>query len=65
MREQYITGCKRSTFIKAVKRYIDQEETKKIRMLMQERDFSGNLKYKDRNTVVLKLIKEYLRHHKP
>lgn len=63
MREQRILGCSRASYIKAVKRYIDQEETKKIRMLLQERDFSGNTIYKDRNMVVLKLIKEYLRYH--
>lgn len=65
MREQLIVGCDRKSYIKAVKRYIDQEETKHIRMLLQERDFKGKPVYENRNAVVLKLIKTYLRYHKP
>jgi len=64
MREQLIVGCNRSSYIKAVKRFIDQEETKTIRMLLQEQDFNGQPLYKNRNAVILKLIKTYLRYHK-
>ena len=64
MREQQIIGCSKKSYIKAVKRFIDQEESKQIRRLLQERDFSGNPIYKDRNTVIIHLISGYLRHFK-
>jgi len=64
MRQQLIVGCNRHSYIKAVKRFIDQEKTKTIRMLLQEQDFNGQPVYKNRNVVLLKLIKTYLRYHK-
>jgi len=64
MREQHIIGCSKKSYIKAVKRFIDQEESKQIRRLLLERDFSGKAIYKDRNTVMIYLISGYLRHFK-
>lgn len=63
MRQHKISGCTRKAFIRACKRFIDQEESKKIRMLMNERDFKGKLKYKDRNAAVIKLICNYTLYH--
>lgn len=56
MREKKLHGVDRVTFIRAAKKYIDQEEQRKISMMMQERDFEGNRIYADRNAVVVKLI---------
>ncbi|WP_062062754.1 hypothetical protein [Aquimarina longa] len=63
MRQRKIMGCSRAAFIRACKRYIDQEEGKKVRMLLNERDFKGRLKYKDRNTAIIKLICDFTRYH--
>ncbi len=63
MRKGKISGCSRAAFIRACKRFIDQEEGRKVRMLMQERDFKGKLKYKDRNATIIKMISDYLLYH--
>ena len=63
MREQKIKGCSRAAFIRACKRYIDQEEGRKVKMLLMERNFSNKPIYKDRNAVLVKLITDYLRFH--
>ncbi|WP_299243071.1 hypothetical protein [uncultured Aquimarina sp.] len=63
MRQRKIMGCSRAAFIRACKRYIDQEEGKKVRMLLQERDFKGKLKYKDRNAAIIKMICDYTLYH--
>ena len=63
MREQKVTGCSRAAFIRAAKRFIDQEQGKAIRLLMNERDFKGNPVYKDRNAVIIKMVSDYLRYH--
>ncbi len=63
MREQKIVGCSRAAFIRSAKRYIDQEENRKVRMYLQERGFNGKPVYKNRNEVVVKLILDYLRYH--
>ena len=60
-----IMGCSRQAFIKAALKYIDQEESKSIRMMMNERHFDkkSTLKYKDRNQAVTGLLREYLSYH--
>lgn len=63
MPEQKIKGCSREAFIRAAKRYIDQEENKTIKMMMLERDHKDMLVYGSRNEVVVKLISDYLRFH--
>ncbi len=63
MRQQKITGCTRAAFIRACKRFIDQEQGKNIRLLLNEQDFKGNPIYKDRNAVIIKMISDYLRYH--
>lgn len=63
MRHRKIMGCSRAAFIRACKRYIDQEEGKKVRMLLQERDFKGKHKYKDRNAAIVKMICDYTLYH--
>lgn len=64
MREQKIKGCSRSAFIRAAKKYIDQEEGKRIRMMLNERKFKSNKPlYANRNLAILKLIGDYLRYH--
>ncbi len=47
MRQQKIIGCSRAAFIRSAKRYIDQEESRKVRMYLNERDFNGNPIYKN------------------
>lgn len=63
MRRQKISGCSRDAFIRACKRYIDQELNRKIAMLLQERDWDDKTIYANRNEAVLKIIGEYLRYH--
>ena len=63
MREQRITGCSRAAFIRACKKYIDQEEQKKVRLMLNEQDFEGNTIYKSKHEAIVKLIAEKLRYH--
>lgn len=63
MRKLQIRGCSREAFIRACKKYLDTEENGMIRRMMLERNFKGNLIYKSRNEVVIKLISELLRYH--
>lgn len=63
MREQRIKGCSRSAFIRACKKFIDQEEGKKVRMLLNEEDFDGNKIYKTKNEAIIKMITDKLRYH--
>jgi hypothetical protein len=64
MREQKIRGCSRAAFIRAAKKYIDQEESKKLRLMLNERKFGTDEPiYKDRNEALIKLIGDYLRYH--
>ncbi|MBL6446413.1 hypothetical protein JMN32_08845 [Fulvivirga sp. 29W222] len=63
IREKKIRGCSREAFIRAAKKYIDQEESKKIRLMLNERDFKDKPVYKTRNEAIIKLITEYLRYH--
>ncbi len=63
MREQRITGCSRAAFIRACKKFIDQEEHKKVRLMLNEQDFEGNTIYKSKHEAIVKLIAEKLRYH--
>ncbi len=63
MREQRITGCSRAAFIRACKKFIDQEEQKKVRLMLNEQDFEGNTIYKSKHEAIVKLIAEKLRYH--
>jgi hypothetical protein len=63
MREQRIMGCGRAAFIRACKKYIDQEESKKVRMLLSEEDFGGNKIYTTKNDAIIKMITDKLRYH--
>lgn len=63
MREQRIRGCSRAAFIRACKRFIDQEESRKVKMLLAEQDFDGNHIYKTRNEAIVKMISDKLRYH--
>lgn len=63
LRKQRLRGCSRAAYIRAVKRFIDQEEGKKINMMLSERDFNDKPIYKNRNDAIVKLIEEYLRYH--
>ncbi|MDW3191937.1 MAG: hypothetical protein R8G66_06220 [Cytophagales bacterium] len=63
MPEQKIVGCSRKAFIRAAKKYIDQEENGLIRMMLLERDHKEQPVYKSRNDAVIKLISDYLRFH--
>ncbi len=63
MRKRKVTGCSRAAYIRSAKRYIDQEESKTIRLLLNERHFNGKPVYKDRNAVIVKMIADYLRYH--
>ena len=63
MREQRIKGCSRAAFIRACKKFIDQEESRKVKMLLNEQDFDGNNIYKTKNEAIVKLISDKLRYH--
>lgn len=63
MRKLKVRGCSKAAFIRAAKKYIDQEEGRKIKMMSQEIELDGEMKYRDRNHVVFQLIKNYLRHY--
>lgn len=60
MRQQNIIGCSKVAFIKACKKYIDQEKSRKIKMMLSERDFKNNPIYKNRNEAIIKLISDYM-----
>lgn len=63
MRKLLLRGCSVHAYIRACKKYLDTEENSMIRRMMLERDFQGQLVYKNRNEVVIKLIGELLRYH--
>jgi hypothetical protein len=63
MRRQKVLGCSRDAFIRAAKKFIDQEESRKVSMMLQERDWSDKPVYANRNAVVIKLITEKLKFH--
>ena len=63
MRRLKIRGCSRDAFIRACKKFIDTEDQRKIRMMLQQRDHQDIPLYKNRSAATVKLITEYLRHH--
>ena len=63
MRKLLLRGCSQAAFIRACKKYLDTEENGMIRRMMLERDFSGQLIYKNRNDIIIKLITALLRYH--
>lgn len=63
MRRLKIRGCSKAAFIRATKRYIDQEENKKIKLLLQETTMDEKPKYRSRKTAVLQLIHQKMRYH--
>lgn len=63
MRKLRLRGCSVQAYIRACKKYLDTEENAMIRRMMLERTFHGQLVYKNRNEVVVKLIGELLRYH--
>jgi regulation of enolase protein 1 (concanavalin A-like superfamily) len=63
MRRQKVLGCSKDSFIRAAKKFIDQEESRKVGMMLQERDWSDKPVYANRNAVVIKLITEKLKFH--
>lgn len=63
MRRRKVSGCTRAAYIRACKRFIDQEEKSTIRMMLNERDFYDKPIYPNRNAAIIKLIADYLRYH--
>lgn len=63
MRRRKVSGCTRAAYIRACKRFIDQEEKATIRMMLNERDFYDKPIYPNRNAAIIKLISDYLRYH--
>ena len=63
MRKLQIKGCSENAYIRACKKYIDTEENSMIKRMTMERDYKGNLIYRNRNEIVIKLIYELLRYH--
>ena len=63
MRKLKIRGCSKGAFIRATKKFIDQEEGRRIKMMSQETKTDGSKVYQNRNQAVFQLIKSYLRHH--
>jgi Cdc6-like AAA superfamily ATPase len=60
MRKQRIVGCTKPTFIRACKKFIDQEKSRKIKLMLAERDFKNQPIYKNRNEAIIKKIADYL-----
>ena len=63
LRTLKIKGCSKAAYIRACKKFIDQEEGRQIKMLTLETKADGSKKYQNRNEAVYALIKKYLRHH--
>lgn len=63
MAEQKIIGCSRNAFIRAAKKFIDQEENSLVRMMLLERNHKDDPVYKNRKEAVVKLIGDFLRYH--
>lgn len=63
MRTQKIRGCTRLVFIRAAQKYINQEEGRKIKMMLNELDRNGKPVFKNRNEAIDSLIEEYLQCH--
>lgn len=63
MRRLKIKGCSRAAFVRATKRYIDQEENKKIKLLLQETTMDEKPKYNNRKSAVIQLIHQKMRYH--
>lgn len=57
-----VRGCSMEAFIRAVKRYLDHEESRTITLMMKEETNLGTLRYANRNQVIVKLVKEYLQY---
>lgn len=63
MRRLKIRGCSKAAFIRATKRFIDQEENKKLKLLLQETTMDEKPKYKNRKAAVFHLITQKMRYH--
>ncbi len=63
LRKVRLRGCSRATYIRACKKFIDQEQGRKIKMMLLERNFKNKPIYKNRNEAIVKLISDYLRFH--
>lgn len=63
MRKLRIRGCTKGAFIRACKKYIDTEESRTIKNMLQERDGKDKPLYATRQDAVLHLIAKYIRHH--
>lgn len=63
MRRQKIFGCSRDAFIRACKKFMDQELNRKITMMLQERDWENKTVYANRNEAAIKIISDFLRFH--
>ncbi|MEQ8624385.1 MAG: hypothetical protein RJQ00_06010 [Vicingaceae bacterium] len=63
MRRLKIKGCSKAAFVRATKRYIDQEENKKVKLLLQETTMDEKQKYNNRKTAVIQLIHQKMRYH--
>ena len=63
LRKQRIRGCSRATYIRACKKFIDQEENRVLKMMMNERDLNNQPIYKNRTEALVKRIEYYLRFH--
>lgn len=62
MRRQKILGCSKAAFIRAAKRFIDQENGRLIKRMLLERDIKNKPIYANRADVICELIAEYLVH---
>jgi hypothetical protein len=63
MRKLLIRGCTKGAFIRACKKYIDTEESRAVKNMLQERDAKDRKIYKNRHDAVLHLIVQYARHY--
>lgn len=60
MRQQRLIGCGKRAFIKACKTFIDQEQNRKVKRMLNERNFNNQPIYASRNDAIIKLISDYM-----
>ena len=63
MRTQRIYGCTKPAFIRATKKFIDQELGRTLKMMLEERDLKNKRIYPNRTKAIYALINQYIRYH--
>jgi len=62
MRKQKIVGCTKKAFIRAAKKFIDQERGRLIKRMLLERNLKNEAVYSNRAQAICQVIADYLIH---